>query len=446
LEGTIDRPRIIIPNKHYASTEAGAQHSEQDIGNSALSKTSDCHRYVFTDCFVFIDTPGLADTGGVAKDEQNITRILEAACDCSNLSGLVLVLNGTVARCTINMRTVLDRLAGTLPDGMLGNLIIIFTNCADITCCSFEMEVLRQSLGLVPPPENIFFMQNSLFSQPPHVWANNPAARQRMQEGWDQSMNTVARIVQRIEQLGPCVAAGFQQIRELREKLKLHLVEIQGDIRQMLQVKEALTQNESMRRQLSNNQQQFQNYTATTTITSVVLEDTTYYNTCCSKCGTMCHENCALSETCHVGSNVFNGCYAFSNNTCRECPDHCSSGFHFHARKKPRRVVDSIDTILEDIKVQYDEATAGLAKADQDQVTHQQAMKRLDDAIALRKSEIQDICRGLKARCSKFNMVRELSTIRDTYITQKAASRDHAEVDACDQIIAELNALLQINW
>lgn len=287
LDGSIDNPRVVIPTKHYASTEGGAHHSEASLQDVTKSKTTQCHRYAFAESFVILDTPGLADTNGVTQDDANIACILEAAGECSSLSALILVVNGTVARFGIDMRTVLDRLAGSLPDGLLNNTIVVFTNCADATCCSFQMSVLTDTLGLAPRPENIFYMQNSLFSNAPDVWNQDAKSRARMQSSFEEAMGTVEKIMQRIEQLGPCATAGFVLIRELRERLKLRVVEINQDIRQMLQAREALAQAEAQQRQCANDQSRYQNYTATTVITSIVLEDTTYYNTCCSACGTL---------------------------------------------------------------------------------------------------------------------------------------------------------------
>jgi len=56
------------------------------------------------------------------------------------------------------------------------------------------------------------------------------------------------------------------------------------------------------------------------------------------------------------------------------------------------------------------------------------------------------ICRGLKAQCSRFNMVRELSTLRDVYTAQKSSARTPVEVDSCDRILQELDVLIKMQW
>nr|XP_029707552.1 uncharacterized protein LOC115254289 [Aedes albopictus] len=81
LGGSLTNLKVAIPTKHHKATEK-LNYSEKDLHDSSKSKTRDCIAYVFTKdgiTFNFIDTPGLSDTEGTAKDDENVIKIMAAA-------------------------------------------------------------------------------------------------------------------------------------------------------------------------------------------------------------------------------------------------------------------------------------------------------------------------------------------------------------------------------
>lgn len=116
--------------------------------------------------FNFVDTPGLSDTGGVKKDDENIAKIIQAAEGCGKLAAVIIVINGTVARATSNLRNTLVRMKGSMPDVILHNLLVVLTNCSEGSC-NFEMKSLKP---WVIPKEHIFYMDNSALSKDPRKW------------------------------------------------------------------------------------------------------------------------------------------------------------------------------------------------------------------------------------------------------------------------------------
>lgn len=71
--------------------------------SQAVSQTRTCATFSFQSPnksvkFDVIDTPGLADTKGMAQDQQNVDMILEAAKNAGSLNAVLLVVNGRVPR------------------------------------------------------------------------------------------------------------------------------------------------------------------------------------------------------------------------------------------------------------------------------------------------------------------------------------------------------------
>ena len=172
------------------------QHHEQDLDDVTSSKTSQCTQYTYVVeqvHFNFFDTPGINDTGGYLSDNENVDRIFECIQSLQHLSALVLVLNGTQGRLTVNIRNVLERFRDRIPDVIYANMILILTNCALHTVNFGSIPLLSHA--------PIFHMQNSAFSSDAHTWSAQ--ARAILQRDWTVSMDTMNEFVRTLVTLTP---------------------------------------------------------------------------------------------------------------------------------------------------------------------------------------------------------------------------------------------------
>ena len=76
----------------------------------------------------FLDTPGLGDTRGIEKDEENISTIIDEVVKTENLNAILLMVNGTDPRINTRIKYVLAKLQGILPTVFLQNLFILMSN------------------------------------------------------------------------------------------------------------------------------------------------------------------------------------------------------------------------------------------------------------------------------------------------------------------------------
>ena len=80
-------------------------------------------------CLV-MDTPGLMDTDGVSKDEENIVSIFQRVADLKSVNGFCLVINEEAPRFDSGMQDAVKLLYDSFGPGCLKNMGIVFTKAS----------------------------------------------------------------------------------------------------------------------------------------------------------------------------------------------------------------------------------------------------------------------------------------------------------------------------
>jgi hypothetical protein len=227
--GSLTNLKVAIPTRHLKANMSSImpQHHENFLEDGTLSKTSRCTRYryiVEQVHFNFFDTPGINDTGGYLSDNENVDRIFECLQTLQDLTALVLVLNGTQARLTVNIRNVLERFRDRIPDILYANVIVILTNCASHTVNFGSVKLLNHA--------PVFYMQNSAFSSDAHAWSSQ--TREILQRDWIVSMNTMNEFIKTLITLTPvstdCLSTmndDRNAIRSVLHESRLMIMELQ---------------------------------------------------------------------------------------------------------------------------------------------------------------------------------------------------------------------------
>lgn len=398
LEGSIKRPKVVIPTRYNRETESGySGHTETDLDNVRISQTRFCKKYSFRKkghIYTFIDTPGLSDTGNSATnqvDDESILTILSAASEGGSIHAIILVINGSTARVTVNVQNALLKIAGNCPDVLLSNLIVIYTKCTESTR-SFD----PQSLPF--PPKQQYDMDNSAFCSDPATWTKKGLNMQTLL--WKTSMESIEEMMDFIDNLAPQSTEVFKRMLENRKAIQSEmgrasveiekqsrLIEILEDLKQKqetarnqlsadesvasshsstvdaieferktqselhaqaekerLATIERLSRTETAQRSasafLSDNQSRLKsakqaeesakNYNDEIQSKIKSIKTTSYHNTNCRRCLTTCHENCGLNFTNVQGHIIFDGCASLAplNGICKVCG--CNRTCHVH--------------------------------------------------------------------------------------------------------------------
>ncbi|PBK60448.1 hypothetical protein ARMSODRAFT_966036 [Armillaria solidipes] len=144
-----------------------------------------------------LDSPGLADTRGIQRDELHKKNIAEAIQDSIDVVNAVLILaNGTVPRLTVGTDYALSTLSAIFPCTLAENIGFLFTNVSSPLSWNFD----PSSLPSVLQGNTQFLL-------------DNPVA---MQKKYRQHMKTNSRIPDKTKkQFRQAVLAGEQKALEM---------------------------------------------------------------------------------------------------------------------------------------------------------------------------------------------------------------------------------------
>jgi len=442
LKGTLRKPRVVIPNKIYRQpTETEySHHSEANLDDTTVSQTKECITYTFSlegITYKIIDTPGLSDTSLTENhsiDDINVERILTAASKAKELHAIILIINGSTPRLTVNLRNALQRIKGNYPDVLLSNMLVIFTHTS-MSIPTFEKSSLPH------PPREIFTMDNMAFCSRPDQWNADDAEFQEL--CWKQSMRKAKQIVDFIDQLAPQCAEVFGQMRDSRNEIKNQILRSLTEIEKLQQLVECLerlkrdesaitsslsreqasartldqeaqyyalqvkqnqddldvaekdekslqdkakrfaTRVQATGSQMASKQQALEeakksqmsesDFHETTTITYKKMDVTSYHNTNCVMHKKTCHENCSLGFQDQLGSEDLKVCACMnSESLCTGCG--CGVNAHVHGFELYSEVTESVETINQAKKNQYLQQIQNLRDLEVDLV-HQQGDK-----------------------------------------------------------------------
>lgn len=413
-DGNLDDIKISIPTQYFPDVTSNKhiKHSESDINDRSKAQTKKANEYIFNHIinkmkynFNFIDTPGLNDTEGNNQDEKNIDVIMEAAIKAKHLNSIILVLNGTNARITSGISSVITRFKGSLPDSIMNNIICVMTMCRKETCNFTDFE----ELGI--KPKHIIYINNTAFSSDPSMWDD----RDILELEWKKSLNQCKTLEKYLMDMENIPTDEFAKIREIRNNTKKNLYEAQVKFENLQNLIEEIHKKESDLRDVKEDIEKNKNFKVKKTITKVVLVPTAYKNTICTKCNVACHENCNIEEIkegdCKTG---FVNCVAFGGKSnCGICDGKCDIDSHYHGYGIPTATNVQVDDELQDIKQKYLDAMGmndKLMSESQKLKVQQDALdKEFDDIISKFKKD----CEEVKSVCSGFNFVKELYDLID---------------------------------
>ncbi|KXJ69383.1 hypothetical protein RP20_CCG027386 [Aedes albopictus] len=403
--GTLHNLKIAIPSKHYPATE-GFEHQENDLQDPTKSKTGKCTMYNFSldgVHYAFIDTPGLSDTSGKDKDAENILKIMDVAETTGTIAAIMLVVNGTVARTTKNLKDTINLMKSSVPDVLLSNLVVVLTNCSS-TSSNFQFSALDP---WTIEEKNKFYMNNSALSHPKKTWIDDLEKFEEIEYGWKKSMRVLHQLVKQITQLGHVTSDAFGELRKKKSEIKSNLNAHINDMKKLYVLQNKLADLQHAENVASISVLSYSNYRQNTEMEFIDTVHTSYYNVLCKKHPTnVCCNNCD-----NEGFWPMANCQAFRSYVCRHCG--CKLRDHFEAKYKPERKTKTIEVILQETKQRYDQSK-------QQQATIQGQIGSLSGDLDLLKNDLDtkaqkiiDNCGELRNICSQFSFADELASAID---------------------------------
>lgn len=406
LKGDLDKLRVSIPTKFHHDTE-NFRHNEADVRDTSRAQTQDVTEYKFDldkkTTFRIMDTPGLNDTEGYEKDEANLEKIIESITKVDKLAGIVLVINGTNARATHNIKSLLNKFNGFLPDSIMSNIIVVFTMCRRDTCNFNDLKLL----GI--KPAKVFYMNNTAFSSDPSKWDDTTM----LELEWDQSMNACNQLSHFLTSLSNVSTYEFEQMRKIRNTIKTNIQDAKLEILNLQRIQEEYQKAVMAAEKFNATADEFKDYTVQKTIPQEQMVDAPYHSTICTKCNKVCHDHCGLDEidpeVSDKNTHILNCSCFHGGNKCSNCE--CDETSHFHARKTMETVMVTLDEEIEDLKNKYMDAMKNKEESEEELSEKEIIQNSIKVKIANIITKIKINTLELKKICKNYNLVNDLNDL-----------------------------------
>ncbi|UJR11318.1 hypothetical protein I4U23_015499 [Adineta vaga] len=414
--GSLKNLRVAIPSVYRLCVTEEFGHTENAMHDTTKSQTDACHQYAFEDpktkkAYLFLDTPGLSDTRGAEQDDINIFKIIDAVESLGGLTTVIIVVNGTTPRITLNSQNVITRLRGNLPDSVMESVIVVLTN-AKRHASNFKIQALGLTGDVYP-----FYFQNSAFSKPENEWDSESLPQ--LERDWRESMNNIKRMLLEIDKLATKSVSAFTEMKAIRNEIMALMHKIKMEVIDIQKMQDEIAAFESAVQKYGSDALTFEDFTKEIIQEHKQHVPADYHSTLCTVCDFVCHDGCALQETVTLGDQIFVGCWAMDNGFCQQCPGivvdgqvtRCSFKKHYHARKTIKISKTSNKRILHEIKAQYEQAAQNKTEFEGKLTSATQAKTLLAKALEEKYIELQEKCKQLRALCHGFDIVEELRSL-----------------------------------
>ena len=286
--------------------------------------------------FTLIDTPGFADSKGVAEDEKIIDRIRaffndEKACPDQEVSSIGFVIQSACSRLTDEQRYIFDQVLNLFGKDMSENVTMLFTFADAQKPPALECVKSHQ----IPYADFFKFNNSALFAPNPE---NSHSAL-----AWDFGYGSVEQFFNHLLKITPTSLTQTKVVLDERERLKILLqslkLKIDEGMYKLKSIEAMIDQISSLKGTMQSNK----NYKVQKSIERQVTEYVNYSITNCTTCMFTCHPKCAIS------GDIKNGCAVMSNGMCEVCPGKCPYDTHKNGNKTYKYIPDTVEETVDDM-------------------------------------------------------------------------------------------------
>ena len=278
-----------------------------------------------------IDTPGFGDTRGFDKDSENIKKIIQILNSTEHINCVCLVINGRSARLSPSIKYVLTEITTILPQEIVNNLIVVFSNTNDELELNFDAEELNRYFQNKILSHRIFYIENPCCKllkaknkQSLSIDATQSLAR---------SFNVTAAVLQRmynvVKAFKPVHTFHFITLYEKKQEIEKNVIKILAKYDQQRELDKRIKQEQEEVETALRAKKVFSNYKTTKKFTRHNPKDTDRHNTLCGAphCYSNCHVPCNLEKS--FDKERFKSCKSIQpNGYCRVC--HHPYIYHYH--------------------------------------------------------------------------------------------------------------------
>ena len=238
-------------------------------------------------------------------------------------------------------------------------------------------------------------------------------------------MIVILELLKLVNKLTSTSARDFKKMIILRQNLQCNSNEIilkQKKLFQVIDILSSLESNSKINQEIAKNNK---NYKKNEEITVFELEKVNYFSTVCQTHfqEKICHEHCGLAYQSKADTDHFMSCAAHGRGgNCRSCE--CSMKIHYHTYTIPREKKTTVEKIINEMKVVYDDATSKKQLIDKSLNDNETLKQVLINEVENLKKKLLQNCKDLKNICNNFNFHEELQAFIETLRKEASISRD----------------------
>jgi hypothetical protein len=311
-----------------------------------------------------LDTPGLADTRGLEKDNEHKQSITTAIRDSiPEVTAVIILANGTNPRLGVATDYAITTLSSIFPRTLADNIGLLFTNISSPLDWNFEVETLPVELQ----GAKTFLLDNPLARHKKYlkikakaeaqgsVTRANQAVLQKLKkavdEGHETALGTLAEIFDWLDGLAPQATTEitllYDQSMEIERNISSTLARMTQLVEKKGKLDELLNKSDGMllvsraihspfvtfhSRPCSQTVNEMANFKSVISKKTWILQDQAYHSTLCvyPQCYSNCHVKCHLEFT--LDPMKLSRCWAFpSRGACQVCNHPIQSHQHYNS-------------------------------------------------------------------------------------------------------------------
>ncbi|KAK2459485.1 hypothetical protein APHAL10511_008500 [Amanita phalloides] len=378
-------------NFHDDSIEAG--------GGPRHSQTNMAKVYEFTSVngikVIILDTPGLADTRGLAQDEVHKASIASAIKgSITTVNAVIILANGTVPRLGVATDYALSTLSSIFPRTLADNIGILFTNVSSPLSWNFDQNSLPDVLR--GKEDNQWLLDNPLAMWNKYVQiCARPNVSRRVSksllkavgEGHQKALEELSTLFDWIDGLKPQPTNDIMNLFEQSQQIDRDIENAMSRATNISEKKKKVAELKQLANGSELTMKQYENYKSVIMSQVWVQKSMSYHSTLCSQpnCHSNCHDGCNLSFS--LDPNIFLRCFAMSGgHACLQCGHSYDRHRHYNALwKQEEHRQESVDR---DAEEKYN-------KAKKEKNNHETMIVDLDKVISDLDQELGEVLTSL---------------------------------------------------
>ena len=306
-----------------------------------------------------IDTPGFADSRGLKQDKKNVRKIIDALKAEEYINCVCLVVNGRQTRMSATLGYVLTEITSILPREALNNVIVVFTNTADVLELNFDAEIFKHYFGRII--EHQYMIEN------PYCRFEKAKAKKgkiaddkiakSLKKSFEETSEELTEMCSKMMTFNRVHTNRFVTLYEKKQAIERKVVTMLTEYNNQKRLEGHLKKAQLEMTSALATKKLYADYTAIQEINRwvVVKEPEKRHNTLCGAAGcySNCHLPCYLEKS--FSKEVIKNCHCMrGGTTCTICGHHYT--LHYYTEGKFEKKVERNDLVDPKMKEQFEQA------------------------------------------------------------------------------------------